>query len=244
LLVVNIDPADSAALATFRTVYGITDLNIPILGPYSGKLGNRSDRVALEKPQFPDLPGDPYSWVIVDEVIYGNQEPWPAKANGGGLSLNRLTLTKSGNDPSNWGVALPTPGVASITLLDRDGDGMPDAWEIQYGFNPSDPSDAALDADGDGQSNLAEFLSGTDPRNPASVLKIDLVTQSAGIVSLHFTALTNRSYTIQYLPDVGGWIWSKLADVAPGTTRTVSVPDVDSAAYEHRYYRLVTPALP
>jgi hypothetical protein len=244
LLVVNIDPADSAALTTLRTVYGITNLDIRILGPYSGKLGNRSDRVALEKPQLPDLPGDPYSWVIVDEVIYGNQEPWPANANGIGYSLNRLTLTKSGNDSSNWAAALPTPGVHTNAPLDSDGDGMPDAWEIQYGFNPADPSDAALDADGDGQSNLAEFLSGTDPRDASSVLKIDLVTQMAGIVSLQFTALTNRSYTIQFLPDLGGRIWCKLADVAPGTTRTVSVPDVDSGAYEHRYYRLVTPALP
>ncbi len=29
-----------------------------IFGPYSGKLGNRSDRVALEKPQYPDVPAD------------------------------------------------------------------------------------------------------------------------------------------------------------------------------------------
>ena len=81
-LVVNFDPADAMALEAFRTKYGITNAEVQIFGPFSGKLGNRSDRVALEKRQYPDLPGDPYSWIIVDEVIYGNQSPWPASANG------------------------------------------------------------------------------------------------------------------------------------------------------------------
>ncbi|HYG33940.1 MAG TPA: lamin tail domain-containing protein, partial [Clostridia bacterium] len=66
ILVVNFNPADATTLAAFRSAYGLTDSSLPILGPYTGKLGNRSDRVALEKPQFPDLVGDPYSWVIVD----------------------------------------------------------------------------------------------------------------------------------------------------------------------------------
>lgn len=47
--------------------------------------------------------------------------------------------------------------------LDSDGDGMPDAWETQYGLNPYDATDAAFDSDGDGVSNLNEYLNGTDP---------------------------------------------------------------------------------
>ena len=67
-----------------------------IFGPYSGKLGNRSDRVALEKPQYPDVPGGDYSWVIVDEVIYGNQSPWPSTGNGAGNSLQRAVVNEEG----------------------------------------------------------------------------------------------------------------------------------------------------
>jgi hypothetical protein len=40
---------------------------------------------------------------------------------------------------------------------------MPDAWEIKYGFNPLDPSDAAKDANGNGISNLQEYLNGANP---------------------------------------------------------------------------------
>ncbi|MGA1848263.1 MAG: Ig-like domain-containing protein [Thermoplasmatota archaeon] len=48
---------------------------------------------------------------------------------------------------------------------DDDGDGMPDQWELDNGFDPLDPGDAFLDADNDGYSNLEEYLEGTDPND-------------------------------------------------------------------------------
>jgi hypothetical protein len=110
LLVVSFNPADLTTLAEFRGAHEITNLSLPILGPYSGKLANRSDRVGLERPQTPDAPGDSYSWIVVDEVTYGNQTPWPASANGGGHSLHRISPSQSGDDPANWIAGTPTPG--------------------------------------------------------------------------------------------------------------------------------------
>lgn len=46
---------------------------------------------------------------------------------------------------------------------DNDQDGMTDAWETRYGFNPNDISDASRDIDGDGYINIEEFLNGTNP---------------------------------------------------------------------------------
>jgi hypothetical protein len=48
---------------------------------------------------------------------------------------------------------------------DRDGDGMPDTWEDEYGFDKNDSTDAALDKDSDGLTNLQEYLAKTDPGN-------------------------------------------------------------------------------
>ncbi len=49
------------------------------------------------------------------------------------------------------------PLAAGTPVPDRDGDGMPDAWEIRHGFDPA-RADGALDRDGDGMTNLEDYL--------------------------------------------------------------------------------------
>lgn len=41
---------------------------------------------------------------------------------------------------------------------DRDGDGLPDAWERTHGLNPASPADANQDRNGDGWTNIEEWL--------------------------------------------------------------------------------------
>ncbi len=54
---------------------------------------------------------------------------------------------------------------ATGDVADADKDGMPDDWEVKYGLNPGDASDAAKDLNGNGISNLDEFKLGLDPRD-------------------------------------------------------------------------------
>jgi hypothetical protein len=63
-------------------------------------------------------------------------------------------------------------------VIDSDGDSMPDEWELQYGLNPRDATDADEDPDGDFWTNLQEFAYGTDPQlgdsfHPADISPAD-----------------------------------------------------------------------
>jgi len=53
--------------------------------------------------------------------------------------------------------------------LDSDFDGMPDAWEISYGLNPNDSSDAFSDLNNDGTYNYAEFIAGAAPADSLDI---------------------------------------------------------------------------
>ncbi len=119
LVVVPFDPeTNAAALNEFLSAYGLVEGQIRIFGPYSGKLSNRGERMALERPQEPDWPSTDISWVIVDEVIYFNQSPWPTEPNGTGKSLQRIPGSGHGCDPNSWrGTIDPTPGMVGGTKV-------------------------------------------------------------------------------------------------------------------------------
>lgn len=50
-----------------------------------------------------------------------------------------------------------------LPIVDDDGDGMPNRWELRYGLDPLNPADALLDPDADGLSNVDEYRAGSDP---------------------------------------------------------------------------------
>lgn len=47
---------------------------------------------------------------------------------------------------------------AGTPLVDSDSDGLPDAWEVARGLDPTNSADASADRDGDGYTNLEEYL--------------------------------------------------------------------------------------
>ena len=241
LLVVSFDPANPSLLDRFRQTYGLTG-TVRFQGPFAGKLSNRSDRLGIERPQYPDLPGEPYSWVIVDEVIYGNQVPWPEGALGTGLSFHRISSDRLGNDPDNWRAANPSPGAVE-SETDRDHDGMPDAWEEQYGFDPDDPADANLDADSDGLTNLEEYYAGTDPKDPDSVLEFTGITWTVEGVNLEFRAMPGRIYRVEYdgaLPTDGWALLEELTGAGEPSLRVVTDPVPIASPFRIYRLRLVT----
>lgn len=78
--------------------------------------------------------------------------------------------------------------------FDADGDGLPDAWELQA--LGSITNEAAGDADADHADNLSEYIAGTDPTNALSVLKVDNLYRPPGPGGFNVAVAgqSNRTY--------------------------------------------------
>ena len=61
----------------------------------------------------------------------------------------------SQNDVGGWDMY---PSVVRPAGFDTDQDGMPDAWERKWGFNPNDPTDGNKDHNSDGFTNLEQYI--------------------------------------------------------------------------------------
>jgi hypothetical protein len=127
------------------------------------------------------------------------------------------------------------------TSADSDGDGMPDAWEQQYGLIVG-VNDSADDADDDGMTNLQEYLAGTIPTLASSRLAIT-IAPAIGAVTLEFNAVSNKSYSLLYRTSLSTGGWMVLQDYpAALTNRTVVLTTNFSESV--RFFQVVTPQGP
>lgn len=115
------------------------------------------------------------------------------------------TLMISSNDGDTPALDIALNGTGAVAP-DQDKDGMPDAWELQYGLDPNLASDAALDNDNDGISNLDEYNQGS---NPNVNEKIEIIKRAE--IS---KPLLQAKYGINYIPPTStGTVFT---DVQPG----------------------------
>jgi hypothetical protein len=80
-----------------------------IAGPYSGDLSNRAGSVVLVDPRG----------VEMDRADYREDGAWPARADGLGSSLERVSTEAPGNLPQNWRVSFrPRTTAPAIVLFE------------------------------------------------------------------------------------------------------------------------------
>ncbi|MGA1822129.1 MAG: carboxypeptidase regulatory-like domain-containing protein [Thermoplasmatota archaeon] len=185
---ITIDPASdllygkSYVLIVNRTVrdaYGRSVLQENLILEFSttAEPDSDGDGVLDSNDAFPNDPA-----ASVDSDGDGYPDEWNPGYNGSLINPD-LYLDAFPNDPSAWrdtdGDGKPDflVGESTTGLVkddDSDGDGMDDEWEILYGLDPYDSSDAYIDTDGDGRFNIDEYIDGTDPTDESSVKKDEL----------------------------------------------------------------------
>ena len=87
-------------------------------------------------------------------------------------------------------------------LADTDHDGIRDDWELLYGLDLLESTDANQDADNDGYTNLEEFRGKSDPLLDTSTPKTDWITYQGNAQHSGYVPITINAHQLL-------WQWSK-----------------------------------
>jgi uncharacterized protein (DUF1800 family) len=127
-------------------------------------------------------------------------------------------------------------GPMHAQMVDLNGNGMSDIWELIYGASGLNPQG---DADGDGASNLQEAIAGTNPFDPNSKPVIASAGTAGTNVSVNIACAAGKQYDLQSIqPFVDGnwsnWVTEASAVARSGTSLTLSAP----ASVVTKFYRI------
>ncbi len=99
--------------------YGLTVARS--FGPFDGKLDNAGEHIMLKNAQG----------ILIDEVNYSDDPPWPVEADGLGPSLELISPTADNSQPASWGLGQSySPGMANDPITPGGGDVV--ITEIMY----------------------------------------------------------------------------------------------------------------
>lgn len=141
---------------------------------------------------------------LIDSIEFGLQQEGISEGripDGGG---NIQKLSTGG-----------TPG--KTNRGDVDNDGLPDDYELQYGFSPQ-VDESQSDPDGDGVTTYMEFLAGTDPRDATSVLRLTGSrggTDEAPLLLLQAKLISGKTYELQRRRSLDSGSWESIEVLGP-----------------------------
>ncbi len=131
-------------------------------------------------------------------------------------------------------------GVVDLGAYEYQGSGMGEfiGWLQQSGLPPDGSADD-VDTDHDGHNNWQEWLAGTNPTNARSVLWLAAPVITPTNVTLTWTSVSNRTYTLEQASNLGGApAFSVLRSNLVGLPGTTSWTDTNAPVSSPRFYQL------
>jgi hypothetical protein len=126
--------------------------------------------------------------------------------------------------------------VFSDDANDRDGDTLPDDWEIEN-FGSIAAQDVAGDADDDGITNGREHIFDTDPTDPASRMEIAIFPFGTTNSIVQWPSSADRNYRVQTSPSLADGTWIDVGGVRTGTGSSMS--EIVSTAGGTQHFRVL-----
>lgn len=175
------------------------------------------------------------SALLATDVTWSVQSGPLTGINTGGLAT--ASTVYQNTTATAQGVYFGISGTLILTVVNVNtddipgysGDGIDDAWQVQYfGLNNSNAA-PLLDPDHDGQDNRFEFTAGLDPTSSSSrfILTNARPAGQPGQMNIVINPrFTDRTYTVKSSPTLGtGAVWTPLTGVTisdNGLTRTIT----------------------
>jgi hypothetical protein len=126
--------------------------------------------------------------------------------------------------------------LAEPPMVDLNGNGMSDIWELIYGASGLEPN---ADTDGDGVINLLEAFAATDPLDSNSFPRISFGTYRGTNFSVTLPCAPGKQYQLQSVPSLdnvssSNWFTETNVVVRSGSELTLSA----SAGSAAKYFRI------
>ena len=234
-------PAEVAKNGYIGQIYDVTGLtlNAASLNVNEGATVQLAAWQLLDDTSLLAVPAASVAWSVASGPLTGISASGIATA---GIVYQNTAATAQGSYLGNTGtLGLTVVNVNPDNFGAYAGDGIDDAWQVQYfGQPPNANAGPTADFDHTGQTNLFKYIAGLNPldgsRFTLSVAKVEGVPTRK---DLKFDpVVAGRTYTVTSKADLNDPAWNVITVSPPtdnGTTRTVS--DLN-ATQEIKFYRI------
>lgn len=138
------------------------------------------------------------------------------------------------------GLGTPTAIMWTNLLVDANGDGLPDPWQIQhFGSTTNLLAFPMADADGDEVLNWEEYLFGTSPSDAGQMPAISLGVSMGGNRQVRWYGAKDQIYDISFSTNLNDWIPIEQNVLGVAGTNTWQIPADLQNSGRAQFYRVL-----